>query len=424
MLLGKWVRTHQELQSLAAALAGGRIVGLDTEADSLHSFPEKVCLVQVADEAGAVFLVDPLSIRELSPLASILADPDVVKVFHGASYDISSMKRDFGFEFAGLFDTMIAAQFLGLSELGLAALLERFFGIPPRPSRQKDDWARRPLTQEQEAYAAEDVQHLIPLRERLLAELRPCGRDTWVQEECEALAAIPAARRHFDPEDYLRVKGAKDLDGRGLAALRELFIAREAWAQETGRPPFKVLGNEAIVGIAGGRPRTPQDLRRIPGCSPKVIQRYGERIIAAIARADSIPEGELPTYPRSKKPRVPPAVQRRIEALTRWRARDAERLGLDPGILLPRRLIEQLAEQDPLNQQALTRIGGLRRWRIENFGGEILQVLAAGSHEQARRARTAAPPQPHLLPRGEKDGMRRLSQTGRSHEDRKKESGG
>jgi len=381
----RWVRTREELQSLAAVLAGARIMGLDIEADSLHSFPEKVCLVQVSDEAGAVSLVDPLSVRDLSPLASIVADPGVVKVLHGASYDVSSMKRDFGVEFAGLFDTMIAAQFLGRSELGLAALLERFFGIPPRPSRQKDDWARRPLTQEQEAYAAEDVQHLIPLRERLLADLRARGRDAWVHEECEALAAIPAAKRVFDPEDYLRVKGAKDLDGRGLAALRELFVARETWAQEAGRPPFKVLGNEMIVGIAGGKLRTPQNLRRIPGCSPKVIQRYGERILAAIARADSIPEAELPTYPRPKKPRIPPAVQRRIEALTRWRARDAERLGLDPGLLLPRRLIEQLAEQDPADRQALGRLDGLRRWRSETFGSEMLEVLATAQHERARR---------------------------------------
>ncbi len=375
----RWVRTREELRSLAAVLSTSQIVGLDSESDSLHSFPEKVCLVQVADEAGAVSLVDPLAVRDLSPLASIVADPGVVKVFHGASYDISSLKRDFGFEFSGLFDTMVAAQFLGLSELGLASLLERFFGIPPRPSRQKDDWARRPLTQEQEAYAAEDVRYLIPLRGKLLADLRTRGREAWVQEECDALVAIPAANRVFDPEDYLRVKGAKDLNGRGLAALRELFVAREAWAREAERPPFKVLGNEAIVGIAAGTPRVLQDLRRIAGCSPKVIQRYGDGILAAIARVETIPEAELPTYPRPKKPRVPPAVQLRMEALTRWRARDAERLGLDPGLLLPRRLIELLAEKYPTDQHALGRVEGLRRWRIETFGANILEVLAVAA---------------------------------------------
>jgi len=381
----RWVRTREELQSLAAALACARILGLDSESDSLHSFPEKVCLVQVADEVGTVSLVDPLAVRDLSPIATLLADPGVVKVLHGASYDISSMKRDFGVEFAGVFDTMVAAQFLGRSELGLASLLERFFGIPPRPSRQKDDWAQRPLTQAQEAYAAEDVRHLIPLRERLLADLRACGRDAWVHEECGALAAIPPSKRVFDPEDYLRVKGAKGLNGRGLAILRELFVAREAWAHEAGRPPFKVLGNEVMVDIAAEKPARLQELSRIPGCSQKVTQRYGERILAAIARAEAVPETELPTYPRGKKPRVPPAVQRRIETLTSWRARDAERLGLDPGLLLPRRLIEQLAEQNPADPQALSRLEALRRWRIETFGAEILEVLMAAPRDRSGR---------------------------------------
>jgi ribonuclease D len=206
-----------------------------------------------------------------------------------------------------------------------------------------------------------------------------------VQEECDALAAIPPAKRIFDPEDYLRMKGAKELSDRDLAVLRELFIAREDWAHEAGRPPFKVLGTEVMVGVAAGKPRRLQELSRIPGCSPKVIQRYGERILAAIARGEAVPKAGLPTFPRGKKPRVPPAVQRRIEALTRWRARDAERLRLDPGLLLPRRLIEQLAEQNPADRQALSRLEGLRRWRIETFGVEILEVLASAAPEPERR---------------------------------------
>lgn len=387
----QWVRTPEELRELTAALAEERILALDSESDSLHSFPEKVCLVQVADLRGTVSLVDPLAARDLSALAPLFADPAVVKVFHGASYDLSSMKRDFDFAFAGIFDTMVAAQFLGLPELGLASLLERFFGIAPGRSRQKDDWARRPVTQEQEFYAAEDVRHLIPLRERLLQELRGQGREAWVEEECQALAATPAAQRVFDPCDYVHVKGAKDLDGRGLAVLRELFLAREAWAWEGGRPPFKVLGNESLVRLAADRPRTREGLQRIPGCSPKVMQRYGDGLLAAIARADAIPEADLPTYPRPKKPRIPAAVQRRIEALTRWRAKTAERLGLDPGLLLPRRLIEHLAEQVPAGREALGEIEGLRRWRAETFGREILEVLAATPSPDRPRRNSPSP---------------------------------
>jgi ribonuclease D len=372
----QWVRTSEELWRLAARLGGARVLALDSESDSLHSFPEKVCLVQVAGEGGDVFLVDPLALRDLSPLAPLCADPGVVKVFHGASYDLSSMKRDFGFGFAGVFDTMVAGQFLGLPELGLTSLLERFFGVPPARSRQRDDWAGRPLSPEQEHYAAEDVRHLLRLREELLHTLWARGREEWVLEECRALAAIPAAQRVFDPEDYVRLKGAKHLDRRGLAVLRELFVAREDWAQEAGRPPFKVLGNETLLCLAVERPQTSEALLRIPGCSPKVVHRYGEGVRAAIARGNALPEAGLPVYPRPERPRVPPLVKRRIEALGRWRAGAAERLGLDPGVVLPRRLMERLAEEGPADCEALGRIEGFRRWRAETFGREILEVLA------------------------------------------------
>jgi ribonuclease D len=373
----QWVRTPEGLRALARQLEGSPVIALDTESDSLHSFPEKVCLIQVAEGCGTISLVDPLALDDLSPLTHVCADPAVVKVFHGASYDLASMKRAFGFEFAAIFDTMIAAQFLGLPELGLASLLEQFFGILPGRSRQRDDWAERPLSPGQEFYAAEDVRHLIRLREQLLLELRRRGRETWVDEECQVLAATPTVPRIFDPEEYVRLKGAKDLDGLGLAVLRELYVAREAWAHEAGRPPFKVLGNESLLRLAAERPRTRESLRKVPGCSPKVVRRYGDGILAAIARGGAIPEAMLPAYPRARKPRVPPSVQRRIDALTRWRAAAAEQQGIAIGLLLPRRLVERLAEEAPDNTEALQRIEGLRRWRVEVFGREILAALAA-----------------------------------------------
>jgi ribonuclease D len=371
----QWVGTAEGLRTLADRLRGARAIGLDTESDSLHSFPEKVCLIQVAEENGAVSLLDPLALGDLSPLAPVCADPRIVKVLHGASYDLASMKRDFGFGFAGIFDTMVAAQFLGLPELGLASLLEHFFGILPGPSRQKDDWAERPLSSEQVSYAAEDVRHLIRLCDLLLQELRGRGREAWVEEECEVLAAMPASQRIFDPEDYVRLKGTRGLDGRGLAVLRELYVAREAWAYEVGRPPFKVLGNESLIRLAMARPQARGSLRSIPGCSPKVVARYGDGLLAAIARGLAIPETDLPVYPRARRPRVPPAVQRRIEALTRWRAGAAARLGIQPGLLLPRRLVERLAEGAPADAEALRGIKGLRRWRAEAFGPEMLATL-------------------------------------------------
>jgi ribonuclease D len=381
----QWVRTPDALSRLVANLQGAEAVAVDSESDSLHHFPEKVCLVQLATPAGDVFLVDPLTVRDLDPLAAVLADRTVVKVLHGAAYDLASLKRDFTCEFAGLFDTMIAAQFLGMPEVGLTALLRQVLGVESGESRQKDDWAVRPLSPEQERYAANDVRHLIALRARLLEALRACGRDGWVEEECRALEATPAAVRVFRPDDCFEIKGARTLDRRGLAVLRALFVAREAWAQAWGRPPFKVVGNDTLLRLAASRPMTLDDLARVPGCTPTVMNRHGEGILGAVARGAAVSEEALPILRRPKKPRLSPAVERRIVALLAWRSEAAPRLGLDPGLVLPRRLIERLAEAAPANTTALDAVDGIRRWRVRALGEEILAALHRVEASRHRR---------------------------------------
>lgn len=361
------------------------MVAIDSESDSLHHFPEKVCLIQVGTAEGEVFLVDPLALRDLAPLAPMLADPAVVKVLHGAAYDLASMKRDFAFEIRGLFDTMVAAQFLGLPGVGLAALLKGILGIESGESRQKDDWAVRPLSAAQEHYAAEDVRHLFTLRARLMDSLAACGRAGWVEEECQALEGTPAADRVFHPDDCLAIKGVRILDRRGLAILRELFVAREAWAHERGRPPFKVLGNETLLRVAAARPETRDALIQIPGCTPTVVARYGAGVLQAVARGLAVPPTDLPILRRPAKPRLAPAVERRIAALLAWRADAAPRVGLDPGLLLPRRLIEPLAQRAPADPPALETVDGMRRWRVAEFGAEILAALSGGGNPTAPR---------------------------------------
>jgi ribonuclease D len=381
----RWVRTPEALSWLADHLRHAEAVAMDTESDSLHHFPEKVCLVQLGTRQGEVFLVDPLTVRDLSSLRSVFADPTVIKVLHGAPYDLASMKRDFAFEFAGLFDTMLAAKFLGMPEVGLAAVLRRVLGVESGESRQKDDWAARPLRPEQEHYAAEDVRHLIVLRERLTEVLAARGRESWVEEECRALEATAAADRTFSPDDCFAIKGARTLDRRGLAVLRELFAAREAWAHARGRPPFKVVGNDALLRVAAERPTTPDALMRIPGCTPTVMSRYGEGILRAVSRGLAVSDEALPAIRRPKKPRLAPAVVRRIGALMAWRAEAAPRLGLDPGLLLPQRLIERLGHDAPADLAALEAMDGIRRWRVVALGREILAALARSDSSVGRR---------------------------------------
>lgn len=376
MDLPRWIRTSAELETLARSLAGATSVAVDTEADSLHHYPGKLCLVQIADDAGRAHLVDPLALPRLDALGPLFTDARIGKVLHAADNDLAYLKRLYGFTVTSLFDTAVAARFLGAKVLSLDGLLREHLGVEPVKSRQKDDWSRRPLTAEQEAYALDDVLHLFALRDRLIVELRAKGRDTWVGEECAALAALSVPDKVVDPDAYLGLKGAKDLDRRGWAILHELYQARETAALALDRPPFMVVGHEALVALAAARPRTLEAVLAVPGCSPRVVQRVGSAIVEAVARGEALPEADLPFRRSFPRPHVAAAARRRAEALRVWRAKAARELDLDPGVLFPQRLIDRLAGEPPRDLAELERVDGVRRWRVNLFGPELLQVLA------------------------------------------------
>lgn len=371
-----WIRTPETLEALVVSLRRAQALAIDTEADGLHHYPVKLCLVQVADDKGRGHLVDPLALTTLAPLAPFFADAGVVKVLHAADNDLGYLKRLYGFPVANLFDTAIGARFLGVTSLSLDGLLRDFLGVDPGPSRQKDDWSKRPLSPAQETYALNDVLHLIPLRERLLEALRAKGRERWVEEECAAVAAMPAPEKAIDPDAYMKLKGAKDLDGRGLAVLRELYQAREVLAVKVDRPPFMILGNEVLVALAALKPRDSNSMLTVKGCTINVVRRAGEAILAAVERGLAVPESDLPVRRPNPRPRIPGAVQRRSEALRAWRVEAAKRVELDAGVIFPQRLIDRLAQEPPCDVDALARVEGVGRWRAELFGAELLRRLA------------------------------------------------
>jgi ribonuclease D len=371
----RWIRTPDELAALVAQLGSAKALSCDTEADGLHHYPVKLCLVQVADDQGHSHLIDPLVLSTLAPLGPFFADPRILKVLHAADNDLGYLKRLYGFTSAGIFDTAIAARFLGVTSLSLEGLLRDFLGVDPGPSRQKDDWSRRPLSPAQETYALNDVLHLIPLRNRLADELRAKGRLGWVEEECAAVAAMPAPSSPVDPDAYMGLKGAKDLDGRGLAVLRELHQAREALAVKLDRPPFMILGNESLVGLAALRPRDSEAILTVRGCTSNVVRRAGEAIVAAVERGLAVPESELPVRRNRPRPVIPGAVQRRREVLRIWRVEASKQVGLDPGVIFPQRLIDRLSADPPTSVEALARVEGVGRWRAELFGADLLRRL-------------------------------------------------
>jgi len=371
-----WIRTPKELAELARSFDGCRTIALDTESDSLYHHREKVCLVQIATDRGDAVLVDSLAVRDLSPLGPALADPDIVKVLHGADYDVTTLKRDFGFSFAGIFDTMIAARFLGYPGIGLAAVAEAELGVRLSKTNQKDDWSRRPLTPQQEAYALADVEHLGGIRERLLAKLEEKGRTEWVREECDAVAALEPQLRRKNPDAYLGVKGARRLRLRQLAALREVYAWREGRAEETDRPAFKILGNEILRKMAEQLPKTMGDLRHVGGVLPR-LRPHAQELLEAVGRAAQLPDSELPVLTRTLRPVLSDEVLQRVARLKEWRVGRAKALEVDVSVVLPQRLIDRVAAAGPRDLAELAGVEGLRRWRVDAFGDEILAGVGA-----------------------------------------------
>lgn len=192
------VKGEEHLNSIAAGLKRERSIGVDIEADSMFHYLEKVCLIQISTRLQNI-IVDPLSLDDLSPLAPVFSDPNIRKVFHGADYDMRSLYRDFGIEVNALFDTHIAAKFLGAPETGLAPLLKNRLGVAVDKKYQKKDWSLRPLPPAMLAYAAHDTCYLLPLSRILERELRDKDRLLWVEEECEFLCKVRPVPPNGDP---------------------------------------------------------------------------------------------------------------------------------------------------------------------------------------------------------------------------------
>lgn len=370
-----WVRTPEDVARLADALGRSRALALDSESDSLHHHREKVCLIQLADDGGRTWLVDPLAVRDLSALAPVVADPQVPKVLHGADYDVTTLKRDFGFAFAGIFDTMIAARFLGLPAVGLQAVAQAELGIALSKDSQKDDWSRRPLSPVQERYAREDVRHLLALQERLQARLAEAGRLAWVQEECEAVAALPPAQRRNDPDAWQKMKGLRQLPARAREVARRIHAWREAVAEATDVPAFKILNTDTIFAMAKAPPRSEADLRAYRGVYPRYRQ-HAAALLEQVAQALAASERDfVPLASSPRPPPIPPATKARIDALRAWRTTEGARLALDISIVLPQRLLERVAEASPRTLDDLARVEGLRRWRVDALGTSMLSAL-------------------------------------------------
>ena len=359
------------LDAAAAVLASSPTVGVDTEADSRHHYPEKVCLLQLSDGERS-YLVDTLAGLDYGPLGLLFLDGSVQKVLHGGDFDLRGLHRDFGFTFANCYDTSIAARFAGIERFGLASLLEEMMHvrIPKDQRLRRADWSRRPLEDAALAYAVSDVAHLPALRDTLAGRLRALGRESWAAEECERLTEV----RHTPPDPetaWLSVKGAHVLDGRGLAVLKELYEFREAEALRLDRPPGYVLPAQAIVYLAS---HPDAALDEVPGMNPTLVRRYGRGVRAAVKAGAASPPLQRPRPTQPLFPRMTKVEAARLSRLKRWRSDLGAEMMVDPSILWPMRSLERLARApESLDEECAS--AEVRSWQRERFAEALRREL-------------------------------------------------
>ena len=385
-----YLDTDAALSRALEAISRATELAIDTEGASFHRFVDRVYLIQLSTR-DTHMIVDPLPITAPAGLGRMLEDPNVQVVFHDADYDLRLLHQDYGWNVKNIFDTRIAAQLLGLTAFGLAALLERFFDVKLDKKHQRADWSMRPLPQGMLDYAAQDTIHLLGLRDLLKRDLEKKGRWAWAQEEFQRLEGT-----QWQPEEpgtsFLRMKGARDLTRRELALLRELVAWRDAVALQIDRSTFRVVGNEVLLEIAHTAPSTNEALGAIKGMPRGIMERAGRDVLAAVQRGLDLPDAQLPKFPRSARWDRDPDFDAKVSTLKTVRDEAAKRLELDPGVLCSREKMEAVARRLPEHVDVLAELPELRRWQIAELGEGFVKALRQ-FRKSGGAARVAVPAQ-------------------------------
>ena len=328
------IATASQLRELLPQIQSIDRVAIDTEADSLHCYREKLCLLQISVPGGD-FIVDPLADVDLAPLRDVLAAKEIV--LHGADYDLRLLRRNLNFAPKIIFDTVIAARMIGAREFSYAALVKRYFDIDLTKGSQKANWAQRPLSKKMEEYARNDTRYLLPLAERLEKELESRDRLDWFRQSCQRALELAAIDRERDMSEAWRVSGAGALRGRASAVLRELWNWREKEAEAADRPPFHVLQNRELIHSA----------EKFAHGETSDYKHFSDRrrraFREAAKRALEMPEKDWPVRPKRSGVRPSAEVVKRSEKLRHDRDHAAKELHIDSSFLAPRATLEAVA---------------------------------------------------------------------------------
>jgi ribonuclease D len=347
------IDNEPDLKALIPKVRSARWVAVDTEADSLHAYPEKLCLIQISVE-GADFLVDPLAAVDITPLFAALQTHEVI--FHAADYDLRLLQKHHRFVPQSVFDTMLAARLVGLTQFGLGYLVETMLGVKLDKAPQRANWAIRPLTERMSRYAINDTRHLKPLADKLRADLKALGRLEWHREWCARLIGECAVGKESDPDRVWRIKGSAVLPPRALAILRELWGWREQEATAANRPPYFVLAHETLLKVSAAA----ANQERVDGLLPRGLsQRRRKSAGEAVQRGLKLPKGDLPQPFKHKYHRPTEAERKRFVEFARRRDKHAQRLNLDPTVIASRADLARLA------QDWEEHAPGLMKWQRE-----------------------------------------------------------
>jgi len=333
------------LNALPTSPNGRPRCAVDTEADSLHSYKEKLCLIQFTCAERHV-IIDPLRVENLSPLLDFLRDAEVW--MHGADFDMSLFKRTFDFVPPTVLDTQTAARLVGFRQFGLAHLIQDVFSVTLSKQSQRADWGRRPLPPVMVEYAINDVRYILPLADRLMSQLESARRTDWFQQTCAAAREHVINRPPPDGEEAWRITGWGNLQPRGLAALRALWHWRNGEAERLDRPAFKVLNNEPLLQLAlafqnGTEPQLP------PRFPPPARRRFHQ----ALASAGKLPPDQWPKRLLRKRTSRHPEAEKRFDHLKGHRDQLAHDMGLDGSLIASRAVLEEIAQDISRHEELL-----------------------------------------------------------------------
>lgn len=364
-----WINSPQKLANMIADLDRAPYLSIDTESNSLYVYYEKVCLIQISTEDHD-YLIDPFALNDLSPLGKFFANPKQEKIFHASEYDVICLKRDFGFEFANLFDTMVAARILGEEAIGLAALLKSRLGLELNKKYQRANWGIRPLPQEMLDYASQDSHYLYELRNLLAEELYEKGLWELAREDFRLACEVEAHAGSPVPQNCWKVAGSTHLNGTEAALLQMLCDFRENLASTQNIPAFKILSNDAMMKLIKETPSTFSDLKTIRGISPRFADRHGNEILEILKMKESV-------KPLRKTGKIRPSETylKRLDSLREWRKQKGKQLKVESDVVLPKDFLEIVAGENPANLTELKETLCVIPWRFDHFGEEIIDVL-------------------------------------------------